>query len=558
MSTTPPRHPQGAAPSTGTTDFDVIVVGAGFAGLYMLHRLRGLGLKAVVLEAGDGVGGTWYWNRYPGARCDIESKFYSYSFDEGLQQEWEWSERYAAQPEILRYLEHVADRFDLLRDIRLGTRVTTARFQDDAGVWCLRTDTGESLTSRYCVMATGSLSVAKDLDFEGLEDFEGGCYRTSRWPHEGVDFTGKRVAIVGTGSSGVQSIPAIAEQAAHVIVLQRTPGFSLPAHNRLLTDEDHRAVKADYAALRHASRTSPFGIPVGEPPTFSALEVSPEERRARYQERWDEGAVARLSTSFTDISTDLDANATVVEFIHSKIREIVTDPDTAQKLLPRAYPYGAKRICFDTDYYAAFNRDNVELVDVRATPITRVTATGVATTNAEYPVDAIVFATGFDAMTGALLAMDIRGRAGLSLRDKWAAGPRTYLGLGVAGFPNLFLMAGPGSPSVLSNLVASIEQHVEWIAECLDTLCRRGVTVIEATAEEEDDWVTHVNEVSSGTLFMRADSWYLGANVPGKPRVFMPYAGGVGAYRKTCDKVAANGYEGFAIAEPSPTRPLSD
>ncbi|MCM2393219.1 flavin-containing monooxygenase [Streptomyces albipurpureus] len=545
MSTTP-QHTSGATPSV-TTDFDVIVVGAGFGGLYMLHRLRGLGLKTVVLEAGDGVGGTWYWNRYPGARCDVESKFYSYSFDEELQQEWEWSERYASQPEILRYLEHVADRFDLLRDIRLGTRVTAAHLQEDEGVWSVGTDTGEELTSRYCVMATGSLSVGKDLEFEGLEDFEGACYRTSRWPHEGVDFTGKRVAIIGTGSSGVQSIPAIAQQAAQVTVLQRTAGFTLPAHNRPLTADDHNSVKADYPALRQASRTSALGIPASEPPTLSALEASPEDRTARYQERWDEGAIARLSSAFTDLTTDMEANATAVAFIHSKIREIVKDPATAEKLLPRDYPFGAKRTCFDTGYYAAFNRDNVELVDVRATPITRVTAKGVATTETEYPVDALVFATGFDAMTGALLSMDIRGRAGLPLRDKWAAGPRTYLGLGIQGFPNLFLIAGPGSPSVLSNVVASIEQHVEWISECLDALRGRGATAIEATEEAENTWVDHVNAVSAGSLFMRADSWYLGANVPGKPRVFMPYAGGVGTYRKACDKVAANGYEGFDI-----------
>ncbi|MFF0446786.1 flavin-containing monooxygenase [Streptomyces sp. NPDC004609] len=363
-------------------------------------------------------------------------------------------------------MEHVAERFDLLRDIRFGTRVVSAHFQEDAEVWRVRTENGTELTGRYCVMATGSLSVGKDLESAGLEDFEGDCYRTSRWPHEGVDFTGKRVAIIGTGSSGVQSIPAIAEQAAHVTVLQRTPGFTLPAYNRPLTDEERRAVKADYAALRHASRTSPLGIPVTEPPTRSALEDGPEDRTARYQERWDDGAISRLSGAYTDIVTDMDANATVVEFIHSKIREIVKDPATAEKLLPRAFPFGARRTCFDTGYYAAFNRDNVELVDVSATPITRLTAKGVATTDAEYPVDAVVFATGFDAMTGALLAMDIRGRGGLPLGEKWAAGPRTYLGLGTAGFPNMFLMAGPGSPSVLSNMVASIEQHVEWIGDC--------------------------------------------------------------------------------------------
>jgi cation diffusion facilitator CzcD-associated flavoprotein CzcO len=529
-------------------EYDVVVVGAGFAGLYALHKLRGQGLRVVVLEAGSGVGGTWYWNRYPGARCDVESTYYSYSFDEELQQEWEWTERYAAQPEILRYLQHVAERFDLLRDIRLDTRACAAHYDQDAALWLVRGEEGHEFSGRYCVMATGSLSAGRTPGFEGLEDFEGDWYHTSRWPRDGVDFTGLRVAVIGTGSSGVQSIPLIAEQAAHVNVFQRTPSYTVPARNRVLTDDERLTIKAQYPALRAAARQSSLGIGGLAAPTQSALEVSAEERDARYQERWDAGRLGAISSSYTDIATDLKANETAAEFIRTKIRETVTDPEVAERLSPWTYPFAAKRTCMDTGYYETFNRANVNLVDVRAAPITRITATGVATADAEYAADAIVFATGFDALTGALLGMDIRGRDGLALRDKWAAGPRTYLGLGTAGFPNLFIVAGPGSPSVLSNVVLSIEQHVDWIADCLAALAERGTPIIEATQKAQDAWVDHVDEISKRGLYTRADSWYLGANIPGKPRVFMPYAGGVAAYRLTCDSVAANDYEGFALS----------
>jgi cyclohexanone monooxygenase len=527
---------------------DAIVVGAGFAGLYMLHRLRGLGLSAVVLESGGGVGGTWYWNRYPGARCDVESTYYSYSFSADLQQGWEWSERYAAQPEILSYLEHVAERFDLIRDIRLNTRVTAAEFDEAAGLWRVQTKAGEELTSRFCMMATGSLSTARVPDVDGLANFAGCWYHTGSWPHEGVDFTGRRVAVIGTGSSGIQSIPIIADQAARLTVLQRTASFSTPANNRPLTHEDRRVIKAGYEELRQRARRSSFGIPVVERPVKSALEAGPDERAERYQRAWDSGTIGALSFAFTDVGTDLGANATAAQFVYGKIRDIVADPAAAELLSPRGYPLGTKRTCLDTGYYATYNRANVELVDLRATPITRITPAGVATTRTEYEVDDIVFATGFDAITGALLAVDIRGRAGVRLREKWAAGPRTYLGLGTAGFPNLFIIAGPGSPSVLSNMVVSIEQHVEWIADCLLALRARGADLIEATEAAEDAWTEHVDEVARAGLFRHADSWYLGANVPGKPRVFMPYAGGVGAYRKKCAAVAADDYPGFVMS----------
>lgn len=556
---TTPRPTQSAAaiPSsdqTGTSrsapgadDHDVVVVGAGFAGLYLLHRLRGLGLRTLVLEAADGVGGTWYWNRYPGARCDIESTYYSYSFSPELEQEWEWSERYASQPEILRYLDHVADRFDLRRDIRLGARVRAAHFDEAAGRWRLRTEGGDTLTAGYCVMATGCLSVSKLPEVPGIADFEGRTYHTGRWPHEGVDFTGRRVAVIGTGSSGIQVIPRIAEEAAHLTVFQRTPNYSAPAHNRPLTREEREAVKREYPQLRAQARVSGFGVLSSTLTPESALAATAEEREARYRKAWGEGRLTGVLASYGDLFTDVAANETASAFVRARIAELVDDPETAELLTPRDHPYGAKRPCLDTDYYATYNRDDVDLVDLRATPLRAITREGVATTEREVPVDDIVFATGFDAMTGALLAMDIRGRGGLPLREKWAGGPVTYLGLATAGFPNLFLVTGPGSPSVLSNLVISIEQHVEWIADCLAHLRDRGGAGFEATTEAEETWVAHVNEVGAATVFPRARSWYVGADVPGKPQVFMPYVGGVRAYREKCDAVAANGYEGFVV-----------
>ncbi|MCM2387560.1 flavin-containing monooxygenase [Streptomyces albipurpureus] len=542
------QHRRSVAPETDSAALDAVIVGAGFAGLYMLHKLRGLGLRAVVLEAGDGVGGTWYWNRYPGARVDVEAMHYSYSFSTELEQEWEWQERYPAQPEILRYLGHVADRFELRRDIRLSTRVVAASYDEVTARWSVSTDRGDSYEARYCVMATGCLSSSRVPDIEGLEAFEGPRYHTAQWPHEGVDFTGQRVGVIGTGSSGIQSIPLIAEQAAELTVFQRTPNYSLPARNRPLDPAERDAVKHHYPRLRAEARNSPVGLPGLSRPTGGALAASEEERRARYTEQWEKGLLHGLVSTYTDILTDPDANRTVAEFVREKIRETVSDPATADLLCPTGHPFGTKRPALDTGYYATYNRDNVRLVDIRRAPITRINARGVVTAGAEYPVDALVFATGFDAMTGTLNAIDIRGRGGLALRDKWAGGPVTYLGLQSAGFPNLFLVAGPGSPSVLTNMVAAIEQHVEWIADCVDHVRQSGAVAIEALEDAEADWVGHVNEVSGAMLYSEADSWYLGANVPGKARVFMPYAGGLGAYRRRCDAVAATGYEGFVLS----------
>ena len=529
-------------------DLDVVVVGAGLAGLYMLHRLRGLGLAARAYEAGRGIGGTWYWNRYPGARCDIESLDYSYSFSEAVQQEWHWTERYASQAEILRYIEHVADRFDLRPDIRLATRVIATTFDEVAGRWTVETDRGDRVTAQYCIMATGCLSAARIPAIPGLETFAGRWWHTGAWPHEGVTLTGRRVGVIGTGSSAIQAIPVIARRAAHLHVFQRTPNFSVPARNAPLDPADERRAKADYAARRREARASRAGFvtPATEQMERSALAVAPAVRRRAYEARWERGGLG-FTSAFADLGSDLAANDTAAEFFRAKIRATVRDPLVAEALSPRDHPLGTKRLCADSGYYETFNRPNVTLIDLRTTPIAAITSRGVLTSGAEYPLDDLVFASGFDAMTGALRAIDIRGRAGVSLRERWADGPRAYLGLMVADFPNLFTITGPGSPSVLSNMIVSIEQHVEWIADCLAHLRAHRFRAIEASAEAEAAWMAHVEELGNATLYPLANSWYMGANIPGKSRVFMPYVGGVGAYRQQCDDIAARGYAGFSL-----------
>jgi cation diffusion facilitator CzcD-associated flavoprotein CzcO len=537
-------------PAQARREFDVVIVGAGFAGLYMLHRLRGLGMTARVIEAASGVGGTWYWNRYPGARCDVESMQYSYSFSPEIEQEWTWSELFAAQPEILRYANFVADRLDLRRDIRFDTRVTVAQFDDAAHRWQIETDRGEALSARFCVMATGCLSNARVPDFKGLESFRGATYHTGHWPHEGVDLSGKRVGVIGTGSSAIQAIPVIAEQAAELVVFQRTPNFSIPSRNATMTPDYEQSWKSAYPEKREKARFMRTGIvyPVNEK---SAIEVDEDERRREYEARWAAGGTAFMA-SFSDLILDQRSNDTAAEFVREKIRAVVKNPEVAELLAPKGYPIGTKRICVDTEYFATYNRPNVKLVDVRAAPIAEITPDGVRAGETEYELDAIVFATGFDAMTGALTKIDIRGVDGLALREEWAAGPRTYLGLMSAGFPNLFMITGPGSPSVLSNMIVSIEQHVDWVTDCIAHLQARQLSRIEATRAAQDDWVAHVNEVAHRTLYPHANSWYMGANVPGKPRVFMPYIGGVGVYRQTCADIAAKGYEGFRLAARPP------
>ncbi|WP_455901212.1 flavin-containing monooxygenase [Rhodococcus gordoniae] len=529
------------------TDFDVVVVGAGIAGLYAIHRFRSRGLTVRAFEAGSGVGGVWYWNRYPGARCDVESIDYSYSFSPDLEQEWNWSEKYATQPEILAYLEHVADRFELRRDIRFDTRVTSAVLDEDTLRWTVRTDGGDVVSARFFVVAAGPLSNANIPAFDGLERFTGDVFHTAHWPHDGVDFTGRRVGVIGTGSSGIQSVPIIAEQAEKLFVFQRSANYSIPAGNRPLDDTARAEQKANYAERRRLSRESGGGSP-HRPHPKPALEVSEEERRAVYEERWKLGGVL-FSKAFPDQLTDRAANDTARAFWEEKIRAVVDDPAIAELLVPEDHPIGAKRIVTDSGYYETYNRDNVELVDLRSTPIVGMDETGIITAGAHYDLDAIVLATGFDAMTGSLDKLEIVGRGGRSLKDKWAAGPQTYLGLGIDGFPNFFNLTGPGSPSVLANMVLHSELHVDWVADVIAYLDARGAAGIEGTPEAVADWVEECRSRAEASLLNSANSWYVGANIPGRPRVFMPFLGGFGAYRDIITEVAESGYKGFTIIE---------
>ncbi len=536
------------ANSESHPDFDAVVIGAGFAGLGMLRKLREEhGMSVQVYETGDGVGGTWYWNRYPGARCDSESYMYCFSFSKEMLQDWNWSGKYPEQPEILSYLNHVADRFDLRRNIQFNTRVTSARFLEDANLWEVETDQGDRVTSQFLITGIGCISSGNVPDIKGLDSFQGEQYHTGSWPHEEVDFAGKRVAVIGTGSSGIQSIPVIARQAEHLTVFQRTPQYTIPArHGTIDRKFLEKTVKPNYDDLMERARWSTGGFPMDRDER-SALEISAAERLEIYEASWAEGGIRFLSTSFKDVSTDRRANDTMAEFIRKKIREMVQDPETAEKLMPTDHPFGSKRPLIDTDYFETYNRENVELVDIRHSPIQEITPRGIRTDDQEFEFDMIVFATGFDAMTGTFFKMDIRGRDGLPLKEKWSEGPKTYLGLQTAGFPNMFMITGPGSPSVLSNMPVSIEQHIDWIADLLQHMREHDIKSVEAEADAEKAWVVHVNEVAAPTMFMQANSWYLGANIPGKPRVFMPYAGGVGTYRKKCNEVADNGYEGFIL-----------
>jgi cyclohexanone monooxygenase len=536
----------GKSQTANTEGYDVVVVGAGFAGMYMLHRLRGLGLSVRVYEQGGDVGGTWYWNRYPGARCDVESMQYSYSFSDELQQEWNWSERYAPQPEILKYANHVADRFKLRPDIQLNTRVDRAAFDEDANLWSVTTSDGNTVSAKYVVLATGCLSNARMPDIKGLSEFNGKVYHTGHWPHERIDFNGQRVAVIGTGSSAIQSVPVIAEQASHLTVFQRTANFSIPARNAALTEEEREGFRKNYPEIRRFAREVARNGIYTEMPDRGALDDGDNERRAKYEQRWTHGGLTFMSV-YNNLALDKAANDTAADFVREKIAEIVRDPQTAKLLQPNNHPIGSKRICVDTEYFATFNRPNVTLVDIRTNPIEEILPNAVRTRDKDYEVDALVLATGFDAMTGSVAKIDIRGRNGLTLNQKWAEGPKTYLGLMSAGFPNLFIVTGPGSPSVLSNMIVSIEQHVDWITDCIGYMRERGFEAMEASRDAEDKWVAHVNEVAHTTLYPQANSWYMGANIPGKPQIFMPYIGGVGVYRQICNDVAAKDYEGFTM-----------
>lgn len=536
--------PSGTAEKTPAA-VDVVVVGAGFAGLYALHRFRQQGLSVRVFEAADGVGGVWYWNRYPGARCDVESVDYSYSFDKDLEQEWNWTEKYATQPEILAYLNHVADRFDLRRDISFGTRVTDMVLDEQALRWEVRTDRGDVVSARFCILAVGPLSNANIPAIDGLESFAGEVYHTAHWPREGVDFTGKRVGVIGTGSSGIQAIPCIARQAEQLIVFQRTPNYSVPAGNIPLDDETRAAQKAGYAERRRLSMLSGGGSP-HQPHPKSALEVSAEELQQTYERRWELGGVL-FSKAFPDQLVTIEANDTARLFWERKVRSVIDDPAVADVLIPKDHPIGAKRICTDDNYFQTFNRDNVSLVNLRATPIERIDPSGIDTTDAHYDVDALVLATGFDAMTGSVQKLNVVGRGGRTLNEAWAEGPATYLGLGVPGFPNVFNIAGPGAPSVLANMVLHSELHLNWVADAIAYLDAHGAPAIEAREDAAAEWVAECTRRAAGTLMPQANSWYLGANIPGKPRVFMPFVGGFGVYGEIIADVAAAGYKGFDI-----------
>jgi len=531
-------------PTDAETVFDAIVVGAGFAGMYMLHRLRGLGFSARVFEAGGGVGGTWYWNRYPGARCDVESMQYSFSFSEELDQEWNWSEKYAPQPEILSYANHIADRFDLRRHIVFDTRVVAATFDEEGSCWRIETDRGDRVSAKFCIMAVGCLSAPNRPAFAGLSDFRGPVYHTGEWPHEGVDFTGLRVGVIGTGSSAIQSIPVIAQQAVELTVFQRTATWSVPAGNETLTPEYRQSVKADYPSLRAKARARPTGFYFlfnTEP----ALETEPGDREKLYEEAWARGGLPFLG-SFGDLLFEKTANDTIADFTRRKIRGIVKDPVTAELLCPENV-FGCKRLCVDTNYFATYNLPHVKLVDVSKTPIERFTADGIEVGGVEYKFDAIVSATGFAAMTGSFDKIAITGRGGLTLAEKWRAGPRAYLGIASSGFPNLFMITGPGSPSVLASMIQAIEQHVDWLADCMGHMRDVGAATIEPVVADEDAWVEHVNDVSTVSLRSTCSSWYVGTNISGRPRVFMPYIGGFPIYVQKCNEVMNGGFEGFVL-----------
>ena len=544
-----PLKPSNLAEQLGGSNvIDAVVVGAGFAGLYALQKLSDQGLSLRAFETGSGVGGTWFWNKYPGAQCDVESLEYSYGFSDQLQQDWTWSKRYAAQAEILQYINHVTDRFDLRKLISFNTRVVSAVLDVTSGLWVIKTNSGKTLRARYCIMASGNLSSYRVPEFPGLDKFKKAWYHSSRWPEGGVDVSGKRVGVIGTGSTGIQIMPVVAEQASHLHVFQRSANFCVPAQNAPLDAKTHDDYKAVYPEKRRAARASVFGLAGFANPTRSALSISPDARQSVYEKMWDHGSNQAFLCCFNDLMTSQESNDSAADFVRGKIREIVKDPKTAELLCPTDHPIGARRLCVGTDYYETFNRQNVTLVDVRTAPITEITEKGIKTANGEeYELDIIVFATGFDAMTGALKEIDIRGRNDLTLKGKWSEGPTTYLGLMVAGFPNLFIITGPGSPSVKSNMVFSIEQHVDWIADCIKHIDAGKIASIEPAQESETQWVAHVNEVADRTLYPKAESWYMGSNVPGKTRVFMPYVGGIPAYRKICDDIAAEGYRGFVL-----------
>ena len=526
--------------------FDVVIVGAGFSGCYQLHLLREAGFSVKVLEIGDDIGGTWYFNRYPGARCDVESMQYCYSFSEELTEKWVWSERYSSQKEILDYIFQAAEMYGWRRDIQFNTRVVSVAQSSSNTNWVIQTEIGEVFSAKFCIFASGNLSSTKKVEFEGLETFKGKWYHSAHWPEDGINLAGKRIGVVGTGSTGIQLIPVLAEEAGHLTVFQRTANFSIPAHNSTLSVDRQNAIKAEYEVFRDVMRNNDAGMFV-EVGTKSVREVTVDEVHNELERRWQIGGAGQFASAFNDVMTNEVSNKIFADFVRNKIRKTVKDQDVAEKLCPIDHPFGSKRICVDSNYYQTFNRENVSLVDLRSAPLMKVTADGVMTSEAEYELDVLIFAIGFDAMTGALSEISIVNNQGKSLKGKWVNGPETFLGLATSGFPNLFFITGPGSPSVLSNMLVSIEQHVEWVTKCLIFMREKKFDAIDVVADAETNWVKHVNELASKTLFSRANSWFNGANIPGKKRVFIPYLGGVGVYRRICDDIANRDYEGFTF-----------
>ena len=521
-------------------ELDVIIVGAGFSGLYMLYKMRKMNLKALIIERASDAGGTWFWNRYPGARCDIESIEYSYSFSDELQQEWNWSNRYSDQSEILEYINYVVKKFNLKENIVFNTSVKSATFDENLKNWTLETDS-KSYSSKFCVMATGTLSSIKQPNFDGLENFKGDWYVTGEWPHEKIDFTSKKVAIIGTGSSAVQSIPVIAEEAKNLTVFQRSPNYTIPANNRPLTEKELSNAKSNYDQIREKAKYTRAGIGYNQFEERKLLDLSSEEIKKELSNRWKIGGQEIFTAGFTDVGVNVEANKIVADFVKSKIKEIVKDPNVAELLSPED-AIGCKRLCADTNYFETYNRENVKLIDLNSNPINSITENGILTNDKEFKFDSIIFATGFDAMTGALQAIDITGKNGKKLKQVWKDGPKSFLGLLINGFPNLFTITGPGSPSVLTNMMVAIEQHVEWISDCINFLSKSNLNEVEADELFQIEWMDHIEEVAKNTLRYTCNSWYVGANVPGKKRVFMPYAGGFGKYREKCDEIAENNY----------------
>ena len=529
-----------------TEHHEVIVIGAGFGGIYAVYRFRNQGLDVLCLEAAPDVGGVWYHNAYPGARCDLQSIDYSYSFSEELQQEWNWTQRYSPQPEILAYLRHVTDRFDLRRDMRFNTRVTGMARDDERNLWTLTTKSGKTYTAQFVVLATGPLSAPKAAEFPGMADFKGDLYRTSSWPHEPITFAGKRIGMIGTGSSGVQAITEIAKTAGHLEVFQRTPAFSAPAHNRPLEPDELAAAKARYPEYRAEMKSGFLGA-WGYASGKNAVDLSAEEQRAILDDFWynqDAGGTGYCS-AFNDVLFNEEANKVVADYLREKMAEIIKDPALLKKLTPTDYPVGTRRPCCDSGYFESFNRDNVSLVDLRETPIVRFVENGIECSDGVHQLDMIVMALGFDAITGAATVIDPVNGKGEHLNDAWKEGPRTYLGFGVAGFPNLFFVNGPMGTSALGNVPLVSEHDVDWIGDCLAWMKRNNLTRFEALPESQEAWSQEVLAIGNMTLFMKTPSWFTGGNIPGKPRGILAYLGGLGTFAQRCKDVAEKAYEGF-------------